>query len=384
MKKLKYLCYFDTLDNIKDNRRYALSAANIITYISESIASYENRDIEIVSIASSNNSRSCKGNLRKLSNRISLRTFFSLGKGGRIRNKIDFWLLQIKTFLYLVITLSSNDDLLVYHSIYYMKMVTILRKIRKFNLILQVEEIYSDVIGDSLLKKKELEYFKLADSYIFPTKILDSIVNQDKKPSVLIHGTYKVEKDRNCDIFNKIGFEKVIHCVYAGTFDPRKGGAAAAAAAAVYLPSNYHIHILGFGSDKEVQDIKEIISKISKKASAKVSYDGLLSGEKYIQFIQSCDIGLSTQDLNADFNDTSFPSKVLSYLSNGLRVVTVDIPAVRTSAVGDILFYYTEQTAENIAKTIININLSNKYNSRKLIEEISNKFIKDLHELVVD
>ena len=176
--------------------------------------------------------------------------------------------------------------------------------------------------------------------------------------------------------------DKIIHCVYAGTFDPRKGGAAAAAAAAEFLPDDYHIHILGFGSDEEIRNMKDCISRVAKKSAAKVSYDGLLTGEDYIKFIQSCDIGLSTQNPDAAFNATSFPSKILSYLANGLRVVSIRIPAIEQSDVGDKLFYYDEQTPDQIAKAIRSIDMSQEYDSRRLIEQLSECFERELVEVL--
>lgn len=384
MRKLKYLCYYDTPDNTKDNRRYTLSAANVVAYIAEVIAGYNVRDVEIVSIAGSNNRNGCRGSKRVIEKGISLKSFSSLGRGGRIKNKLDFWFLQIKTFLYLLFTLKSEDDLLVYHSTFYMNMVRILRKIRKFNLILQVEEIYADVIGNDALRSKELSFFRLADSYIFPTVLLDKSVNTSGKPAVIIHGTYKVESQGERTLFaeeNGKSQEKKIHCIYAGTLDPNKGGAAAAAAAAEFLPSNYHVHILGFGTTDQVNYIKQTVKEVAGKKGAALSYEGVLSGEEYIRFLQNCDIGLSTQNPNADFNNTSFPSKILSYLSNGLRVVTIDIPAIHDSAVGGILSYYEEQSAESIAKAILNIDMSQQYDSRRLIRKIADEFSKELLKL---
>jgi hypothetical protein len=107
-----------------------------------------------------------------------------------------------------------------------------------------------------------------------------------------------------------------------------------------------------------------------------------LTGEAYIEFIQSCDIGLSTQDPNAAFNATSFPSKILSYMANGLKVVSIRIPAIEQSAVGDMLFYYDEQTPEQIAKAILSVDMSAEYDSRKLILELSKKFQCDLEKLM--
>lgn len=174
----------------------------------------------------------------------------------------------------------------------------------------------------------------------------------------------------------------MIHCVYAGTLDSRKGGAAAAVAAAEYLPSNYHVHILGFGSEKEKNGMRDSVAEIALKTKARVSYDGLLSGERYIRFIQSCDIGLSTQDPSAAFNTTSFPSKILSYMANGLRVVSIRIPAVEKSNVGNMLYYYDKQTPIEIAKAILSVNVQDGYDSRETIMELDKKFQKEIKKLL--
>lgn len=176
--------------------------------------------------------------------------------------------------------------------------------------------------------------------------------------------------------------KKKIHCVYAGTFDPRKGGASISAEVAEFLPSNYHIHILGFGSDEEIEKIKKIINETEKKSKAKVTYDGLLQGEEYINFIQSCQIGLSTQNPNAQFNMTSFPSKILSYMSNGLRVVSIRIQAVEKSKIGNLIYYYNEYAPESIANAIKSINFDDNYNSKQLILKLNEKFLKDIKNIL--
>ena len=124
--------------------------------------------------------------------------------------------------------------------------------------------------------------------------------------------------------------------------------------------------------------MKKHILEIDEKSKAHVIYDGLLSGEEYIRFIQSCDIGLSTQNPDAAFNATSFPSKILSYLSNGLRVVSIRIPAIEGSDVGDKLFYYDEQTPKQIADAILSVDMAQAYDSRSDIVDLSNKFQNEL------
>ena len=182
----------------------------------------------------------------------------------------------------------------------------------------------------------------------------------------------------------KLEFDKnKVHCVYAGTFDPRKGGATAVAAAE-YLPDNYHIHILGFGTETEVENMRGKIEKINKKSKAIVSYEGILTGEDYIKFIQSCDIGLSTQNSNASFNATSFPSKILSYMANGLRVVSVRIPAIETSKVGKYIYYYDNQNPQEIANAIMRVNINDNYDSKGFIKELDDEFKKELSEMLND
>lgn len=264
---------------------------------------------------------------------------------------------------------------IVYHSLGLLNVLDFVLR-RRIKTVLEVEEIYADVLEDKTLRRRELRYIDKADAYIFPTKLLDNMINQYKKKSVIIHGTYQVMQDRKCRID-----DGVIHVLYAGTLDPRKGGAMAAAAATL-LPDNYHVHILGFGSNEEMNKMKTLIARSNIEGHAQVTYEGLLKGEEYIRFLQSCHIGLSTQNPEAAFNATSFPSKILSYLANGLHVVSIRIPAITDSAVGDMLTYYDKQTPENIARAILSVDLSADYDSRERIIGLSKQFEHDLAEML--
>ena len=101
-----------------------------------------------------------------------------------------------------------------------------------------------------------------------------------------------------------------------------------------------------------------------------------------ISFLQKCDIGLSLQNPEASFNMTSFPSKILSYLSNGLRVVSIRIPAIEQSSVGDLLYFYDIQTPEAIANRIKSIEMNCPYDSRKRIKSLREQLKVDLERLV--
>ena len=144
------------------------------------------------------------------------------------------------------------------------------------------------------------------------------------------------------------------------------------------MPGNYFVHICGFGDPCQ---IKSIVADVQKRSKAKITFEGEFKGNDYKHFIQKCHIGLSTQNPNAAFNATSFPSKVLVYLSNGLKVVSIHIPAIAQSAVADKLFFYYEQTPEKIAEAIIQAS-KKEQNGDEILNDLDMKFSDELSRLV--
>lgn len=378
---MKYLVYYDTPANQTENRNYVLAATNKIDYICTALNRI-GHSVQLISASATGNRRGCGGKEVRLSEQTSLKLFPCIGTGKLPQRLLGRILFKTRLFLYLLCHLKKDEPLLVYHSLGYAGLVRLLKKLKKFQLILEVEEIYADVNGRERDRKKEYKLFSVADAFLFPTELLNDKINTGGKPHVLIHGTYQIERDRKCNVFaDEIGSEK-IHCVYAGTFDPRKGGAMAAAAAAEFLPEQYHMHIIGFGSKTQIQNMKDLVEELLGKCACRITYDGLLSGEAYIRFLQSCDIGLSTQNPDAAFNATSFPSKILSYMANGLRVVSIRIPAIEGSAVGDYLIYYDQQTPEAIARAILQVDVSDGCDCRMVLQELDVEFIKELKGLL--
>lgn len=375
MKKIFYMAYYNST-NSSERRNAVLSSVNKMNYICEALEN-NGYNTEIVSASGAVEKKFCKSKKVKLTDKTTLKLFSSLPRLNRIVSVIDRVILKTKLFLYMIKNTNKDSIVMVYHSLGYMSLVKRLKKLKGFKLIIEAEEIYGDVIGNEKTSQKEYEFFKIADGFIFPTELLSEKVNTEKKPEAIIYGTYHIEKE-----LPKLFSDGKIHCVYAGTFDPRKGGAIASAESAMFLDENYHVHILGFGNEKEKAEMLNTIDNISKKSKADITYDGLLSGEEYIKFIQSCDIGLSTQNPNGKYNDTSFPSKILSYMANGLRVVSIRIPAIEKSAVGKFMYYYDEQTPENIAKAIKSIDFSEEYDSRKTIGVLDKAFICDLKTML--
>lgn len=380
--KIIYLAHYNCSESLQ-NRYMAPSAVTKIDYILNVLSSLD-KHTRLYS-ASSSLDKSYPATILEINDHITVRFFRSLRSKIRFLNRIFSLSFKLNLAFSLLREVSRDDTLIVYHSLYLMKTVSLIQKIKKCRLVIEAEEIYSDVLENDKTRQREVYFLQKADAYILPTSKLNEIVNVNNKPFVIVHGTYQEEYDRKCrnDVWAEHSANpNDIHCVYAGTLDPRKGGALAAVNAAMFLPENYHMHILGFGLDEDIQRINKVITETASKSKARITYDGTLSGEDYIRFIQSCDIGLSTQIPTAAFNDTSFPSKVLSYLANGLKVVSIRIPVIEGSDVWDLIYYYDEQTPENIAKAISQVKLQEKIDSKARVLELDNKFKKDIDELL--
>ena len=369
-----YLGYYN-LDGISKQKRYVAPAGmNKMTYICSAFNSI-GTNIEIVSASMPNNNTNCAGTVFSVFDKTTCRLFPCLGNGNLFKKAIRKALFNTKLFYYLYRNIKKNSTVLAYHSLGYVKLLTFLKKVKPFRLILEVEEIYADVNGNKKDRINEMRLFSIADAFIFPTNLLNQTINHSNKPYVIVHGTYQAE-DELASPFN----DHKIHCVYAGTFDHRKG-ALAVVSAAENLDENYHVHIVGFGTESEKEKLLSKIKEVSQKTACTITYDGLLSGMEYNKFLQCCHIGLSTQNPDAQFNNTSFPSKILSYMANNLRVVSIRIPAIESSAIADYIEFYEEQTPQSIAEAIKKIDISKPYNSKDILNRLHEQFQQDLRKM---
>lgn len=372
---IKYISFFDTQDSAV-KRNYVTSASNKIEYIANTIASL-GMNVEIVSMAQvqEDKFKFYSSERKKLSEGVIVKLPLSWGGNKRILRKLKIIWHLIYMLFYLLFQCGKSDTVIVYHSLGYFDIIRWAKKIKKFRLILEVEEIYSDVSKmSSYWRNLEFKMFDIADAFIFSNDLLDKKINKHNKPFLVIYGTYQVEND----LEQKFD-DGYIHVVYAGTFDPNKGGAQAAISAVEYLPKNYHIHICGFGEEKVIRQILSKIDNLQNKSSAKVTYDGLKKGIEFNRFLQKCHIGLSTQKPDGNYNDTSFPSKILTYMANGLAVVSIKIPVVERTLIADEISFYNEQNGKSISEAILNVKITD---NRAKISLLDSKFKKEIKSLL--
>ena len=304
-----------------------------------------------------------------------IKTITTYGRNNRIIKKIQYLLRPLQVY-FLLRKLGQDDIVIYYHSLWMDRIFLKAKMRRKFTLILELEVMYQDINRCTRKQiKYENEIIHIADGYILATSELSKLV--DNKKYVICNGDYTFKKN-----YTENKCIDKIHCVYAGTFDSAKGGALAAVESARYLDSRYHIHILGFGSDKDKKILLERIACVQKVTECIITYDGLKKGDEYIRFLQSCQIGLCTQNPNDKYVTTSFPSKILTYLGNGLLVVSGKIPTVIDSEVGELVNYYDVQTPESIANSIMKVNTDRINNVNDKLKLLDEKFENDFFKLL--
>lgn len=345
-----YIGFYTTAE-IEPKRSVSLAANSKMDYTIDVISECVD-DLEVISAANSQRGETFSmGKRLKIRPNVILKLFPVVPAKNKLCQYINRILVNLSLFLYLIVRVSNKDIIIAYHSLITSSLVCLAKKIKGFKLILELNEIYSDVSSNrAIYRNKELQAISVADAYIFPNTLMNGLFNESHKPYLVEHGVYKANMNK-IDRFN----DGKIHIVYAGTFEMEKGGVITAINAGKFLPSNYHIHILGFGTKEEVDQVVSAISKAQEDADCIITYEGMLEGDDFQNFLKKCHIGLSTQIPGKKYNDTSFPSKILNYISNGLQVVSIAIPAVKQSELASCLFLYNENKPEEIANAILKI-----------------------------
>lgn len=335
---IKYIGFFD--DSSNPSSGVSPAAVSKMGYVISSLLK-NNFSVRVVSLA-------FKENIKEVGRGFSREVdfvfvpFFSLP--GKWLNKVFrlIWI-NIWLFFYFLINCKVGEVVLVYHSFWIIPSVFLASKIKRLKVCLEVEEFYTDVgRWPPFLKWLEIRFFKTFSVFIVPTLLIRDRVGSGD--FYVASGSYKINFDKKY-----IKPNDKIRVLYAGIIDRQKRGAFNAIEAARYLDSSYEIHVAGFG---DVDELLSCISDINSTSACKVYYDGLLTGEEFKDYCLGFHIGLSTQRVSGDYSSSSFPSKIFTYLSFGMQVVSPRINCVAGSAVADLINYYDNDDPASIAVCI--------------------------------
>ena len=209
---IKYISFYDFADS-GIARNYSVAAANKMDYIIESLVRI-GYDVEVVSVSAcieSGTFRWYKSRVEERQPHVKTRFFSSF----RCRSKILVLLRLIWGVLqllsYLLFCVKKGESIWVYHSLYYYNVILLAKKIKKFKLILEVEEIYRDVSPvPRYMERWECKMIDVADKFVFSTDLLNDKVNGQKKPHLVIYGTYRCEP-----VMSERHKDNKVHVVYS-------------------------------------------------------------------------------------------------------------------------------------------------------------------------
>lgn len=365
MERIKYIVSYDLESNKHQNRLNILASANKINYII-SVLNDLGYGVDIVSTSQTLNKKCYKGDCSTFGIN-TIRRFPTTWRGGTLLKIINVLVIRLFILMYLILNVKKNEKIIIYHSIGNLWMLPILRKIKDAYIIEEVEEIYGDIFGMPKMAQKERRKLQNASAYIYPTKLLNPIININNKPFLVVHGAYQNNSNEyySDEVADESSYFEtgIYHIGYTGILDPKKG-CLNILEAAKYLDSTYHIHILGFGRDEEIQMVIKTVENymVDKDIKCKVSYDGIRRGNAYTNYLKHLDLGICPIDASQNFINTQFPSKVITYLVAGLPVLCSEAKSVMTSDIASAIMFYSGNKPKDIAKAIISFreNMSTK------------------------
>ena len=302
------------------------------------------------------------------------KVIYTAGFGGESKRAkfLNLIIKRMSFISYIFFKTKKEDIIVIYHSKPYTYIMAFLKKVLHRHVICEVEEIYGyNAVEDKPWVQNEIDSILKMDRFILVNEGMIKELGLQENSCVVSYGVCNY-MERTAKRYN----DGKIHVVYAGTIEKKKLGAISAVRAAEYLPENYIMHIIGFGTKDNIDYLLETIEEVNDRCSGiKVKYDGYFSGAALDDELFKCHIGLSSNVMRQNFANNSFPSKVMTYMCHDLSVVLGYADAFGKGPLADKwTFYYTHDPQE-IAKAIVSAPIIDDSYYKEYLEEMNRKLI---------
>ncbi len=366
----------------EDERELTVAANSKIQYILESISD----SYDVVNLSQA---KSTKGNLRAKSYQEG-RVRYDYIKSPAARKGNQYIKFKWNCLLYLLKHIRNGDTLVVYHSLFWIKIIEILRKIKHFTLILELNDFYRfhyNGLESEKVKRMEDRFFDLPDAFILANPdMLRELKDTEGKRYIINYGAYKVSE--------KISSRQndVIRVLYSGAAEKLRGAAYLAASSASFLPEQYELHMACYGTRQNLADLQSQVNESNMRGeAAKIVYHGTLSMEQLTELMSECDIALSCHSYTDEERYKamfSFPSKIPLNMGAGLYIVSPGIPTFIGTPFDEATFYFDDFNPESVAKSIMDAGKAIKECGSKeipmaIIRRLDSSFKMDLKEIIL-
>lgn len=385
-KLIKYVAFYDETA-VNSDRYRSIAACKKIEYILD-VCHRKNIQVNLVSTSWKVRGDSVKFvpiEYRKVSSSLLIKFLPSIFFPFRCGQAIAGFLSQFFLFYELMFNTSRNDIVMAYHSTSYSVPLLLSRFVIGYKLVLEVEEIYTLVWGGSRFAKFLERYcLEQADSYIFATKKLSDLVRLGSAQSILLHGDYR--RSAHNSLKDSKG---EISLIYAGSIEKVRCGAFISLDVIAHLPINFRLSIIGTGLDEDLDELRLKILNINSSLNRQAClYCGVKSGYELDQFVSGHHIGLNPQ-VGGAYMDSAFPSKIISYLSCGLSVVSSPIQSVIDSDVSGHVIFSSDDTPLSLSKAVLSATSSLASSGigdfiENLDDKFGNNFQSEINDLCKD
>ena len=360
-----YLAYLANLNG--ENRFCSPAANNVCSYIKDVLIEDGKNDVTIINLAQNKKHFIFSQSRVTLLGNKKLVNSPCFGSG-RLLSKLSMFLLFRWIKKYLKNNASSDDKIIVYHSLNTLKMEKMISK--EFDSVLQVEEIYCDVLKKQ--KNKALREINVINSFkkhIFVSSTLKDDSRIKSSFNLIFYGSYSLPTFKN-------SFERdQKSIVYAGTFEKNKG--IEFACDLMKLLPDYKLFIYGHGSKTRIE---ELIAKY--KDFTNICFCGQLSEAELNDKLPLYKYGISPLDPKTSFSSTTFPSKILTYLKSGLIVISSKFESVIESPFKNCILFanYDIQSFHDVIVS----SLHREVDGRDVIKKLDVDFRDSLFGLIYE
>jgi hypothetical protein len=313
-------------------------------------------------------------NLFKSSTLLKISFVYSFFNSNFILKFINFFIIHFQLFFLILKNAISSNKIIFYHSTFYFFEAKFFSLFFGNKAILEVEEFYSNISNNSFQKYLEKNIVRGFNKFILSTELFKkSAFFKNKNNYLFYYGALNSPSN-----INKI-FHPKTKIIYIGNVDKIKGGCWNSVKLASHLNDSFEITLLPVGTDEEISILNHEVEYSNNINECKIFVKKALFGKELNDFLVQYDFGISLQNSDGDFNQTSFPSKILVYLSSKLKVVSFPSAALRASEISDLILFSDSFRLEEISDIIKNNNDKKQSNNKqfeKYCKSFESKFIK--------
>ena len=372
---LYYIGFYDVLRDGAAQRQYSLAAAKKMNYICSVLKELGN-DVNIISPAYFNGRERVyiKGVREQIAPGVILWLPASWGANNKLLRIARVLWSRIWLFAVLMKNCRRDDRVLVYHNYEIALPVLLARFLKRFKLILEVEEQYARIWHLSAFERwKEKRLLRHAKNEAL---VVSEVLAKDLGvvSPIVSYGSYSAYQG---DIPDK-NFDGEITLVYTGSIDTVKNSAFLAVETMRYLPERYMLKLSGPIEKGKEQDFRASIEITNKQLGRQAcEYVGVLNDEDYSRLLRNAHIALNPQQ-EGSYGAFLFPSKILTYLSYGLPVVSTKGASIVNSAVADIITFADGFRAEDVAKAVLSVHKADTELYLQRLQGLSQGFKRQL------